>query len=143
MPDGVAILISVEVRNHPTAIHLARVGEELIDCVGFGEMVVAGNGDFHTVACGKDQPLVESGPAFQLLERFSYGVLIERQPLAHLHRSALVVDASDGEFHLASSDRRPTWAAQVTAEQHSTAMAISAALRPRQPAVARKNTIVR
>jgi len=138
------VLEAIEIGADPIAVDVARVGQKLIDGGGARDGFIAGDGQFHSIAGGENHALGKAGAALQFLESGSNGLFGVGDFFANLHGRALMIQACDGELHhFASKERRPTWAAQVNAEQHITAMAIRAAFRPRQPALARKNTIVK
>ena len=79
----------------------------------------------------------------QLIDCGTESRLSERQPLPNFKWSGLVIEASDDELHRSKSDRKPTWAAQVNMENPRTLNAITAALRPRHPAVTRRKIMIR
>ena len=63
---------------------------------------------------------------------------LEGELFAHLDRRGGVIQPCDRESHRRKRPRSPTCAAQVQAEPATTATAIRAAFRPRQPAVTRR-----
>jgi len=68
--------------------------------------------------------------ARQVIERLRQSLFFKRQPLADLYRRSAMVQAGEQKLHAHTT--------QVIAEHRTTAMAMAAALRPRQPAVVRR-----
>src|SRR5713226_9244885 len=143
MPYGVAIFVAIEIRRHPIARHLTGIGQKLIDVQAWAGTVFRSKRHLHTIAGRENNSLAEAGAALQFNQSLQERAVVKSETLAHFHWGRLVIHAGDGESHLANMDLSPTCAAQVRAEQQRTATAISAALRPLHPALARKKTIIR
>ena len=122
---------------------LPAVAEEAADIRGRVNPVIRRDRDLDAVAGRKDQALEDAGAGAQIGQRGGERGVVEGQPLAHFDRRGLVVHARDQEYHRLSRLRRPVCAAQVRAEQPSSARTISAALRPLHPADTRIKTTSR
>src|SRR5258708_7174494 len=143
MPYGIAVFVAIEIGRNPIARYLAGVGEKLIDRYSRVGAVFGSKHDFNSIARGENNSLAKAGAALQFNQSFQQRAVVKSETLAHFHRGRLVIHAGDGESHLVNMDLSPTCAAQVRAEQQSTPTAISAALRPLHPALARRKTIIR
>src|SRR5262249_24551794 len=93
--------------------------------------------------CREDESFHHARPVAQTVECFRQRCLGKRQPLANLDRRGVMTEPSDQQFHGISVGLNPACAIQVRAPQPSTTKAMTAALRPRQPAEARMKIIAR
>ena len=120
------------------------IGEKRIDDGLRVGRIVGGDGDLDAVAGGEDDGFGDALAGFQIGQRGGQCVLGESQAFAHLDGRGLVADACDQQFHGFSS-RLPkrACATQVIAENPTTVTVMMAALRPRHPAVMRRNTMAR
>ena len=101
------------------------------------------HGDLHAIAGGQDHAFEQPRTLLQVSQRFGKQAFLEGQPLAHLHRRGAMIQSCDEQLHLSRAGRSPTCAAHVSAAQPSTASAMTAAFRPRQPAEVRRKIITR
>ena len=139
LPPGVVI----EKWRHPIAVYLALGRDEILDCHFRIRPLIGCHRDLHAIARGQNHPFQEARATTQIRERSRQAPLIESKPLTHLDRRGLVVQTCDDELHRRRSGLNPTCAAQVSAEKATTLSAMTAALRPRQPAVIRRKIITR
>ncbi len=78
--------------------------------------------------------------AFRFGQRGRQRLFAEGQAFAHLDGCGLVTHAGDQQLHFSNMLPSRACAAQVSAEKPSTVTVMMAALRPRHPAVVRRNT---
>ena len=144
MVDGVAAFVPVEVRPDGGGADGFVVGQEAVDDGLRVRRVLGGQGDFDAVAGGEDHGFADALARFQVGQRGGQRLLAEGQAFAHLDGRCLVAHACDQQLHCFSR-RLPSraCAAQVTAEKPTTVSVMMAALRPRQPAVIRRQTMAR
>src|SRR5689334_9305094 len=115
------------------------VCEEAIDYGPRVRGVFRGDRDLDAVAGGEDHRFGHAVARLQIVQSRAEGLFAECQALPDLDRRRLVADAGDQELHWRTSNPpRRACATHVRAENPSTATVISAALRPRHPAVVRR-----
>src|SRR5262249_17958164 len=100
--------------------------------------------NLHTIARREDNCFHNTLAGLQILQRLRQRLRTESQLLAYFDRGRLVTHAGDEQLHgLKRIEPSLACAAQVIAENPSTATVRIAALRPRQPAVVRRHTSAR
>ncbi len=120
--------MTVQVRRNPVARHAARFGQKAFDSRSRVSLLIRRHRHFHAVAGGKNHAFQQAGALLQLIQRAGQGLGLKRQTLPHLDRSGAMIEPGDQQLH--------AHVLQVTIEHPSTTSAITAAFRPRQPAVA-------
>ena len=141
---GVAAFVAVEVGADGGGGDGFVVGEEGIDDAAGVGGIFGGEGDFDAIAGGEDDGFVDAVAGTQVGERGGERVLAEGETLAHLDGCCLVTHACNQQLHcLRRRFPRRACAAQVRAEKPTTVRVMMAALRPRHPAVTRRQTMAR
>jgi hypothetical protein len=144
MVDGVLAFVPVKVRLDRGGRHHARFPQKFVHQRLRVHRIVGGDGDLDAVAGGQDASFRDARARFQRVQGFGQGRLREGQTFPHLDGRGLMADACDQQFHGFSSQLPSrACATQVTADSPTTTITMMAALRPRHPAVTRRNTMAR
>src|SRR6185437_10439981 len=116
------------------------IGEETIDDGARIAGIIGGYRDLHAIACGENHGFGYALAGSQVGQSGRKRIFPERESLPHLNGCGFVTHAGDQELHCFNMAPRCACAGQTSAESPSTASVIMAALRPRHPAVVRRNT---
>src|SRR5215469_3018485 len=104
--------------------------------------ICRGNRNLHAIARGENDGFADALARFQILQSGRQIIRAKGQAFPHVDRRSLMAHACQQQFHRPSSIApKRAWAAQVMMEKPTTATVMMAALRPRQPAVVRRNII--
>ena len=120
------------------------IGQEAIDDGLRVGRVLGGEGDLDAIAGGENDGFADAQARFQVGQRGGQRVLAEGQAFAHFDGRRLVAHSCDQQLHCFSRRLpRRACAAQVSAGKPDHGEVMIAALRPRHPAVTRRNTMAR
>ena len=136
--NGFRTVEAVEIRSHPGALDMPGIGQKAFDGRFDVGLFVGGHRDLDAIAGGEDHAFQQPRPALEIGKSLRQRLIFKSQAFAHLHGRGAMVQAGEEQFHRNRVALNPACAAQVSAEQPSTASAMTAALRPRQPAEARR-----